>query len=28
MRDLVNQTDQAAVMDFIVVCFDSYIQTD
>ncbi len=28
MRELVNQTDQAAVMDFIVACFDSFIQTD
>jgi len=28
MRELVHQTDQAAVMDFIVACFDSFIQTD
>ncbi len=28
MREFVNQTDQAAVMDFIVACFDSFIQTD
>ena len=28
MREFVDQTDQAAVMDFIVACFDSCIQTD
>jgi len=28
MREFVNQTDQAAVMDFLVVCFDSFFQTD
>ncbi len=29
MREFVNrQTDQAAVMDFIVAYFDSFIQTD
>jgi len=28
MREFVDQTDQAAVMDFIVACFDSFIQTD
>ncbi len=27
MREFVNQIDQAAVMDFIVACFDSFIQT-
>jgi len=28
MREFVNQTDQAAVMNFIVACFDNFIQTD
>ena len=28
MREFVNQTHQAAVMDFIVACFDNFIQTD
>ncbi len=28
VREFVNRTDQAAVMDFIVACFDSFIQTD
>ena len=28
MREFVNQADQVAVMDFIVACFDSFVQTD
>jgi len=28
MREFVNQTHQAAVMDFIVACFDNFSQTD
>ncbi len=27
-REFVNQADQVAVMDFIVACFDSFVQTD
>ena len=27
-REIVNQADQVAVMDFIVACFDSFVQTD
>jgi len=27
MREFVNQADQVAVMDFIVACFDSFVQT-
>ncbi len=28
MRESVNQADQVVVMDFIVACFDSLVQTD
>jgi len=28
MREFVNQADQVAVTDFIVACFDSFVQTD
>ncbi len=27
-REFVNQADQAAVVDWIVACFDSFVQTD